>query len=63
MIACDEIISVADIASTQMTNTTATTVSTNSDDKKVRYKIDYYILDTVLSSITLLLIIAIIWYQ
>ena len=63
MIACDEIISVADIASTQMTNTTATTVSTNSDDKKVRYKIDDYILDTVLSSITLLLIIAIIWYQ
>ena len=46
-----------------MTNTTATTVATNSDDKKVRYKIDYYILDTVLSSITLLLIIAIIWYQ
>ena len=28
-----------DIASTKMTNTIATNVSINSDDKKVRYKI------------------------
>ena len=52
-----------DIASTKMTNTIATTVTstllTNSDDKKVRYKIDRYILRTVLLAIILLLIISI----
>ena len=42
MIACDEIISVMDIVSTKMTNTIAANVSINSDDKKVRYKIDCY---------------------
>ena len=54
-IACDEIIYVINIVSTKMTNTIATNVSINSDDKKVRYKIDYYILQTVLLVITLLL--------
>ena len=42
-----EIISVTDIASTKMTNTIATNMSKNSDDKKVRYKIDCFILHTV----------------
>ena len=40
VIACDEIISVMHIVSTKMTNTIGTNVSINSDDKKVRYKID-----------------------
>ena len=52
-----------DIVSTKMTNTIATNMSKNSDDKKVRYKIDCYILHTVLLAIILLLIIAIICYQ
>ena len=43
-----------------MTNTTAKTMSTNSDDKKGTYKIGCYILDSVLLAIMLLLIIAII---
>ena len=60
MIPYDEIISAIDILSTQMTNTTAKTMSTNSDDKKGIYKIGCYILDTVLLAIILLLIIAII---
>ena len=63
MIACDEIISVMDIISTKMINTMATNVSIDSDDKKVRYKIDCYILRTVLLEIILLLIITIICYQ
>ena len=58
-----EIISVMDIVSTKMTNTTATNMSKNSDDKKVRYKTDCYILHTVLLAIILLLIIVIICYQ
>ena len=57
---CDEIINVTDSVSTNvintiirnMTNTISinaiSTVSKNSDDKKVRYKIDCYILHTVL---------------
>ena len=48
VITCDEIISVMDIVST-MTNTIATNVSINSDSKKVRYKIDCYILHTMLT--------------
>ena len=42
MIACDEIIYVMDILSTNVANTTPTNVAntmlTNSEDKKVRYK-------------------------
>ena len=57
LITRDEIISVMDIVSTKMTNTIATNVSINSDDKKVRY---CYILHTVLLVIILLLIITII---
>ena len=34
----DEIIYVIDIVSTKMTNTLATNISINSNDKKVRYK-------------------------
>ena len=37
-----------DIASTKMTNTIATNVSIYSGGKKVRYKIDCYVLHTVL---------------
>ena len=57
---CDEIISVMDIAPTKMKNTIARNVSINSYDKKVRCKIDCYILHTVLLVIKLLLIITII---
>ena len=59
MITWDEIISVMDIVSTKMTNTIATNVSMNSDDKKVRH---CYILHTVLLVIISLLIITIICY-
>ena len=55
VIACDEIIDVIDITSRKMANTIATsTVSINSDGKKVRYKINFYILHTVLLVIILL---------
>ena len=40
VIACDEVISVMDIVSTKMTSTVAINVSINSDDEKVRYKIN-----------------------
>ena len=63
MIACDEIIDVMDIVWTKITNTIATNKSINSDDKKVRYKIDWYILHIVLSMIIFLLITIIICYQ
>ena len=59
----DEIISVMDIVSTKKRNTIARNVSINSDDKKVRYKIDCCISDTVLLVIILLLIITIICYH
>ena len=66
---CDEIINVS-LSNTilkNMTNTISTNVtsnvSTNSDDKKVRYKIDCYILHTFLLVIILLFIIAIICYH
>ena len=62
MITCDEIMHVMDIVSTKMTNAIATNVSINSDGKKVRYKIDSYILHTVLLVIILLLIITILCY-
>ena len=66
-IACDEIISVMDIVTTKMTNTTAANVTStmliNSDCKKIRYKTDCYILHTVLLVTILLLIITIICYH
>ena len=46
-----------------MTSTIATNVSINSDDKKLGFKIDCYILHTVLLLIILLLIITIICYH
>ena len=64
MIECDEIITVMDIASTKMTNTIATnvtsTTSVNCHSKKVK---DCYILHTVLLAVMLLLIITIIGYH
>ena len=57
-IVCDEIIYVMDIISANVTSA----VSTNSDDKKVRYTLVCYILRTVLLVIILLFIIAIICY-
>ena len=60
---CEEIISVMDIVSTKMTGTIATNLSINSDDLKVRYKTDCYILDTVLLVIILPLITTIIYYH
>ena len=53
---CDEIISVMDIGSTKMTNTTATNGTKNFQCKKVRH---CYILHPVLLVIILLLIVLI----
>ena len=58
-IVCDEIINVADNVSTNVLST----VSVNFYNKKVRYKMDYYILHTVLLVIKLLFIVAIICYH
>ena len=63
VITCDEIISVMDIVSTKMTNTVSTNASVNSHIKKVRYKIESYILHAVLLVIMFLLIITIICYH
>ena len=67
VIVCDENMNVMDSVSTNMTNTISTnvasSVSIKFDDKKVRYKMDYYILHKVLLVIILLLIIAIICYH
>ena len=60
--ACDETIYVIDIVSTKMTDATST-VSISMHNKKVRYKIDCYILHTVLLLIILLLIVTIICYH
>ena len=46
-----------------MTNTILTNVSTSSDNKKLRYKMNCYILHKVLLVIIILLIIAIINYH
>ena len=59
----NEIIPVMDIVSKNMTNTIAGNVSINSDDKKVRYKLNCYILHIVLLLIILVLIITIICYH
>ena len=56
-VACDEVIFIMDIVSTKMTS-----VSINSDDIKVKHKIDCYISHTVLLVIILLLITTIICY-
>ena len=63
MITYDETISVMGIVSTKIINTLATNVSINSYDKKLRYKIDYYILNAILVVIISLLIITIICYH
>ena len=72
---CNEIINATDnVLATEanaipenMTNSTSTNVTytmpTNSDGKKVRYKIDFYILHALLKVILLLFIIAIIYYH
>ena len=52
-----------DIASTKTISTIAKNVSINSDDQKVRFKINSYILRTVLLVIILLLIVTIICYH
>ena len=57
------VMNVMDIVSTKMTNTVTINVSTNSDGKKVRYKMDCYILHNVLLVIMLSLIITIICYH
>ena len=54
------------ITSLKMTNVIAANVSTNFDDRKIkekRYKVDCYILHTVLLANILLLIITIICYH
>ena len=61
--AFDEIIYVMDIVSTKITNTIATNMWINCHDKKVRYKLDCYILHRVLLVIILLLITTIICYH
>ena len=45
-----------------MINATATNISTNCHNKKTKYKVDCYILHTVLLVIILLLIITIVCY-
>ena len=60
MIACDKIVSVMGGIVSMIINTIAANVSINSDVEKVRYKIDCYILHTVLLGIILLLIITMI---
>ena len=72
---CNEIINATDnVLATEanaipenMTNSTSTNVTctmpTNSDGKKVRYKIDCYISHTLLKVILLLFVIAIIYYH
>ena len=62
---CDKIINVADSVPTNVANAIltniASTVLVHSDDKKVKYKMDCYILYIVLLVIILPLIIAMIW--
>ena len=61
VIAFDEIINDADSVSTNVASTKQTNVSINCDNKKVRYKIDCYILQTFLLVTILLFMIAIIF--
>ena len=67
VIVSNKIVNVANSVSTNITNTVPTnvtrTVSINSDYKKVRYKMDYYILHTFLLVTILLFIMAHICYH
>ena len=63
MVGCDEIISVINIVSTNMRNTIARNLLINFEGKKVRYKIEFYILHPVLLPIILLLIITVVCYH
>ena len=60
---CNEIISVMDNVSTKKTSSIATNVIKNCRGKSVRYRIDCYILHTVLLAIILILIITIIYFH
>ena len=64
---CDEITKGADNVSTNVANAIPTnvrsTMSTNSEDKKVRYKMVCYILHIILLLIILLFTIALNWYH
>ena len=63
MITCDETIYVMDFVSTEVVNTISRKMPTNSDGIKVRYKIDSYILNTVLLVIITVFTITIICYH
>ena len=63
MITSDEIINTADNLSINVSAIIMRTVSTNFQNKKGRYKMDCYILHTVLLLIILLFIIAIVCYH
>ena len=71
MITCDEIINAANSVSTNVSANLMSTVSTNIvsnasvnfHNKKVRYKMDFYILHTILLVLLLLFIITIICYH
>ena len=60
---CDEIINAADRVSTNVPTSVTSTVLTNFHNEKVRYKMDSYILDTILLVIILLCIITIFYYR
>ena len=63
MITCDQIINDAESLTTIVLTNVTSAVLTNSHNKKVRYKMDCYILQTVLLVIILLFIIVIICYH
>ena len=64
---CDEVINAKDSSSINVANTIAinfeSRISISSDDNRVRYKMNYYILYTFLLVILLLFINAIICYD
>ena len=60
---CDQIINDVESLTTIVLTNVTSTVLTNSHNKKVRYKMDCYILQTVLLVIILLFIIVIICYH
>ena len=64
---CDKIVNAANSVSTNVINTiprnTTSTVSINSDDEKVRYKLDRYIFAHFLLVIILIFIMVIICYH
>ena len=63
VILCDEIIWITYIMSTNGAHAISINMSTNSDDKKVRYKMNCYILHMIFLVLTLLVIIAITCYH